>query len=141
MSALLVAVAFGMVGLARTQTAVLNVVLNPTPDDGHPPCMLELSFVDAAGHVFRDAAGLEVKKTVELRGNVAASLVLRWQDAIPDGQLRVPMRAVAQPVPAAGTECSGLAASLEIVDALGMTRVLCLPTPDDGAPIPDDGLR
>jgi hypothetical protein len=141
MSALLTAVAFGMVGLARTQTGVLNVVLIPTPDDGHPPCVLELSFVDAAGHVFRDAAGLEVKKTVELRGNVAAALVLRWQDAIPGGQLRAPIRAVVVPTPDDGRDCSGLAASLEIVDALGLTRVLSLPTPDDGTPTPDDGLR
>jgi hypothetical protein len=137
------AVIFGMVGLARTQTAVLNVVLTPTPDDGRPPCVLDLSFVDASGHVFRSAAGLDVAKRVTLRRNVADSLALRWQDVVPAGQLRAPIRAVAAPTPDGGNQagCTGLAVSLEIVDALGFTHVLYQPTPDDGIPTPDDGLH
>jgi hypothetical protein len=131
--------AFGMVRLARTQTAILNVVLVPVPEDGQEPCVVHLSFVDAGGAAFRDAAGQEIGKRVELRGNVAASLALRWQDAIPTGQLHAPLRAVATPVPEDGRECRGLVATLEIVDLLGGTRVLYAPTPDDGQPTPDDG--
>src|SRR5262245_36974111 len=133
--------AFGMVGLALTQNAMLNVVLTPPPDDGRPPCVLDLSFVDASGRAFRDAAGNAVQKRVELHGNAAAALSLRWQDAIPSGQLRAPIRALAQPVPEDGAACTGLAATLEVVDLLGATRVLYSPIPDDGQPIPDDGLR
>src|SRR5262245_20625133 len=59
--------AFGMVGLARSQTAILNVVLAPVPEDVQPPCLVDLSFADASGRSFRDAAGHDVRKRVELR--------------------------------------------------------------------------
>jgi len=138
----------GMVGLARTQTAILNVVLTQPPDPAAPACVMVLSFVDATGRRFHDASGAEVAKRVDLRGNVAQALVLRSQDAVPDGQLRVPVRGVVQPPdPTLPPErqCAGLVATLEIVDLLGATRVLAvsqiLPPPDDGTPTPDDDAR
>jgi hypothetical protein len=140
---------FGMVGLAQTQSAVLNVVLTTPPDPNTPPdpmragCRLGLSFMDAQGRPFHDAAGNEVKKVVELRGNVADSLRLRAGDAIPTGQLRAPIRALVSfpPDRAEPPECRGLVATLEIVSPLGFTQLLYVgqATPDDGTPDPNDG--
>jgi hypothetical protein len=128
-----------MVGLARTQTAVLSAVIAQPPDPAAPPCVMDLAFVDASGAPFHDAAGAEVKKRVSLRPGFAAFLQLRSQDAVPDGQLRVAIRAVVQPpdpTQPPDPACDGLVASVEIVDLLGMTRVLMTsqinPTPDDG---------
>jgi hypothetical protein len=140
--------AFGMVGLARTQTAVLHAVLVPVPEDGTPPpddnrsCRLVLSFVGAGGQPFHDAAGNEVRKPVTLRGRVADSLTLRSQDVLTGTQLRAPIRAVVTPVPDDGapSDCRALVATLEIVGALGATQILYTPPPDDGVPPPDDGL-
>ena len=131
----------GMVGLARTQTAILNAVLTQPPDPAAPACVMVLSFVDAAGRLFHDAAGNQVVKRVELRGNVAQSIQLRSQDAVPDGQLRVPIRGVVQPpdpTQPPDPQCVGLVATLEIVDLLGATRVLAVSQIN---PIPDDGAR
>jgi hypothetical protein len=128
-----------MVGLARTQTAVLSAVIAQPPDPAAPPCVMDLAFVDASGAPFHDAAGAEVKKRVSLRPGFAAFLQLRSQDAVPDGQLRVAIRAVVQPpdpTQPPDPACDGLVASVEIVDLLGMTRVLMtsqiVPVPEDG---------
>lgn len=140
---------FGMVGLAQTQSAVLNVVLTTPPDPNQPPdpqrqaCHLVLSFMDAQGRPFHDAAGNEVKKMVELRGNVADSLRLRSGDAIPTGQLRAPIRALLSqpPDPAQPSDCVGLVATLEIVGPLGFTQLLYVAQPPDpGIATPDDGV-
>lgn len=108
---------FGMVGLSRTQTAVLNVVLTGTPDDRRPACRRVLSFVDGQGRRFHDSAGNEVSRQVELRGNAAESLTLRSRDVLGDGQLRAPIRAVLTAPHDDGTasDCRGLVATLEIV--------------------------
>ncbi len=137
----------GIVGLARSQTAILNAVLTQPPDPGQPPdpaappCVMVLAFVDASGQVFHDAAGSEVTKRVELRGHAADSLVLRSQDAVPSGQLRVAIRGVVQPpdpTQPPDPQCGGLVATLEIVDILGMTRVLATSLIQ---PVPNDGQR
>jgi len=137
----LIAARFGMVGLARTQTAVLSAVLtSPTPDDGRAACRMVLSFVDAQGRPFHDAAGGAVSELIELRGGAAQSIRLRSGDVLRSDQLRIPIRAVLTPTPDDGlaSHCSGLVATLEIVSALGVTEVLHSPTPDDGLPPPDD---
>jgi hypothetical protein len=140
---------FGMVGLAQTQSAVLNVVLTTPPDPNQPPdpqraaCRLVLSFMDAQGEPFHDAAGNEVKKMAELRGNVADSLRLRAGDAIPIGQLRTPIRPLVSqpPDPTEPGDCRGLVATLEIVGPLGFTQLLYVGQPPDPAnPTPDDGV-
>jgi hypothetical protein len=139
----LIGARFGMVGLARTQTAVLNAVLAfPTPDDGRAACRMVLSFVDAQGRPFHDAAGSAVSEIIELRGGAAHSMRLRSGDVLRNDQLRIPIRAVLTPTPDDGlaSHCSGLVATLEIVSALGVTEVLYSPTPDDSSPTPDDGL-
>jgi hypothetical protein len=148
---------FGMVGLARTQMAVLNAVrITPVPDDGRSPCRLVLSFVDGQGRPFHDAAGREVSKRVELRDELADFVILRAADVLTAGQLRIPIRAVVVPVPDDGTpvpedgspvpedgvrsDCRELVATLEIVGPLGATQLLYTPVPDDGQPVPDDGV-
>jgi hypothetical protein len=142
--------AFGMVGLARTQTAVLSVVVTPVPDDGAPPpdpddsrrCRMVLSFVGGNGEAFHDAAGNEVSRLVTLRGRAAASLTLRAQDVLTGTQLRTPIRPVLAPPPddSVPSDCRRLVATLEIVGPLGATQILYSPPPDDQAPPPDDNL-
>jgi len=128
---------------------VLNVVLAQPPDPQQPPdpgreaCHLVLSFMDAQGRPFHDAAGNEVKKMVELRGNVADSLRLRSGDAIPAGQLRAPIRALLSqpPDPTQPSDCMGLVATLEIVGPLGFTQLLYVGQPPDPAvPSTNDGI-
>src|SRR5262245_27908923 len=107
--------AFGMMGLARTQWAILNAVLTQPPDPAAPACEMVLSFVDAGGRLFHDAAGNELTKRVSLRGNVAQSIVVRSQDVVPDGQFRTSIRGVVQP-PDPGQppdpQCVGLVATV-----------------------------
>jgi hypothetical protein len=132
-----------MVGLALTQTAVLNVVLAaPTPDDGRSSCRTVVSFVDAQGRPFHDAAGSEVRSLLELRVGAADSIRLWSGDVLGSGQLRIPIRAVLSPTPDDGhaSDCSGVVPTLEIVSTLGVTQALYSPTPDDNQPTPDDGL-
>src|SRR5262245_5292911 len=74
--------AFGMVGVARRQTAVLNAVLTHTPRADHPGCAVTMSFVDATGAVLRDRTGSEIRKRVVLRDNVAESLELVAADVV-----------------------------------------------------------
>jgi hypothetical protein len=124
--------AFGMASLARTQTALLNAVLTQPPDPQQPPdpglaCRLVLSFVDANGVVFHDAAGNLIQRPVELRDHVAASLQLRAADILGPTQLRVPIRAVLTyqpPDPTQPSDCTGLVGTLEIVNLLGSTQLL-----------------
>lgn len=152
--------AFGMIGLARGQFAVLSAVLVGPPDDGTPPpddqlpppddnrpaCRLILAFVGADGRTLVDAAGLPTQKTVALRGGIAGSLMLRATDVLGTGQLRRPIRAVVvgPPDDDAPSDCRGLVATMELVNALGWTEVLYAPAvqpPDPVQPPPDDNLR
>jgi len=100
-----------------------------------------LSFRNALGEVFHDAAGTAVARQVELRGHAAASLVLQSQDVVPNGQLRVAIRGVVQPPDPQqppDPACGGLVATLEIVDSKGLTQVLATSLI---TPVPDDGLH
>ena len=134
--------AWALVGLARTQLAVLHAVLVQPPDPAQPPdptlpCALVMSFVDANGNVFHDAAGNEVKREVLLRDDVAASLQLRASDILGTTQLRVPIRPVITeqpPDPGQPTSCRGLVGTLEVVSPLGFTQLVVVGT---YAPIPD----
>jgi hypothetical protein len=116
--------AFGMIGLARTQTAILNAVLTEAGGGTRTGCHVVLSFVDAAGEPLHEAAGNPVSQKVTLHGGAAQSLHLPAVQALPAGQVRVPIRAVigAGPEPAAA-DCGGLVTTLEIVNARGRTTV------------------
>jgi hypothetical protein len=121
--------AFGMVGVARRQTAILNAVLTHAPNGDHPGCAVTMSFVDATGTVFRDRTGTEVKKRVVLRDNVADSLLLPAADVLGVFERRKSIRAavVETPDPGAVSDCCALTLTLEIVGATGSTSELALP--------------
>jgi hypothetical protein len=108
---------FGMVGLARQQSAQFSAVLTQPPDPGSPGCRLTLSFLDAMGEPFHDRAGNEVKKTVVLRNGAAEFLRLRSADVLAEGQARASIRAALTDVDPCF--CQHLATSLELVASSG----------------------
>jgi hypothetical protein len=117
--------AFGMVGLATGQRAVLNLVLVAAPDAGHPGCRVTASFVDSVGRVFNDATGAPVRRTVILRPQIATSIQLLSADILPAGQQRRSIRPVVAPVrtSTAPSDCSCFTPSLEILAANGVTTL------------------
>jgi hypothetical protein len=114
--------AFGMVGLARGQTAVLNLVLVGQSGVG---CRVTASFVNASGEVFNDRAGNPVQQTFSLRDNVAAELRLGSADILADGESRKPTRVVLQGPPDDSTpsDCTCLVATREILNSNGRTSI------------------
>jgi hypothetical protein len=112
--------AFGLVGLARGQTAVLNLVDVGLPS-GRPTCQVTAAFVDATGQVLHDRAGNPVQQTFVLRPNVAASLRLRAEDVLGNRQLRRSTRVVLVPSETAPSDCACLVANREIVAPNGAT--------------------
>jgi hypothetical protein len=122
---------FGIVGVARDQTAVINAVLGEPPDDGHPGCRLVLSFVGADGRTLVDAMGTEIKTLVTLRGGAASSLTFRAADVMDEGQHRLSTRAVIDvppdpglpPDPDVPSDCNGLVATVELVAPNGWTTL------------------
>jgi hypothetical protein len=117
---------FGMVGLARSQTAYLHAVLTRPPDTAHPGCRVTLSFVDARGQVFHDRAGNEVKETFVLRDNVASTLRLRSSDALAAGESRTLMRGVVSypPETEGRSDCRSIMVVKEIAGVSGRGRVI-----------------
>jgi hypothetical protein len=116
---------FGIVGLARDQSAVLNVVLGVPPDPGHPGCQAVLSFAGADGRTLVTSSGAEIKKLVALRGSAAKRLSFRAADVLPEGQQRLSLRAVVDlpPDPDAPSDCTGLIATVELVAPNGWTTL------------------
>jgi hypothetical protein len=109
---------FGLLGLARTQTARLSAVVTRDPDLVSPgPCSVALSFVDAAGRPYVDAKGEPIAAEASLVPGAAT-----WIDlpAVQKSQkLRRAFRAVlvAQPEPDAPPDpCRSLAGTVEIID-------------------------
>jgi hypothetical protein len=117
--------AFGMVGLTRSQSAILNAVITEAGGGARTGCDVVLSFLDAEGEPFQDAAGAEVSRRVTLLGGAAESLQLQGRHVLPAVQMRASIRAriEAAPEPAA-SDCGGLVATLEIVDGRGRTTLL-----------------
>jgi len=116
---------FGMVGVARDQGVVLNVVMANPPDDSHPGCRLVLSFVGADGRTLVNPSRTEITKLVTLRGSAAERLAFRAADVMPENQLRLPIRAVLGNPPDDGTpsDCTGMVATLELVAPNGWTTL------------------
>jgi hypothetical protein len=119
--------AFGMVGLASGQTAVLNAVLTNVPTTGHPGCSVTMSFVGATGAVFHYRTGNEVKKQVVLRGNRAEFLSLPAADILGPLELRKRIRAAVKETPGAVSDCCALTMTLELVGPRGLTDEVALP--------------
>jgi hypothetical protein len=130
--------AFGMIGLAQRQTAVLNLVLVNPPDDRHPGCRVTASFVDAKGRVFRDRAGNVVEETFVLKPQIAEELVLLSADVLRTDELRRPIRATLSHPPDDGTasDCRCLVATRELVEASGHTSASDVGLPPQDGPNP-----
>ena len=131
---------FGMVGLARTQVALLSAVLTHQPDEAHLSCLLTLSFVDAKGQIFKDRSGAEVKKAVVLKGNVANGLALRASDILADDEIRKPIRPVIVEAaePSLCSDCRQLALTLELVNSNGITSTVAMAAMPPRDPPPPD---
>jgi hypothetical protein len=135
---------FGLTGLARGQTASLNVVL---PDSAHPPgpCVLTLRFLDARNEPFVARSGDPVRHDVALLPGEAAVLELTAASAFAGTSalrrlFRASVEAAADVPPDLPSPCTGLIATLEIYDNLtGRTQVhVPNPGPPD-ARVPDPG--
>jgi hypothetical protein len=86
---------FGMVGLARGETARFSAVLVGNPDLYPPgPCRVRLGFVDAAGNAIRNRAGAPVAVVENLRRGHVVSVDLPSAEALGDGSVRKAIRAV-----------------------------------------------
>jgi hypothetical protein len=140
---------FGMVGLARAQTARLMVVNIADPNDPttpRDPCRVTLGFVDTSGQPFVDQARQPIAKEVNVLAGQAALLDLRF-DAVADGNDwratpldrtgRVEFRAGLQfPAGLPSDPCRDVVPTLEVFDNLtGRTMVLYAPVE---SPPPND---
>jgi hypothetical protein len=112
---------FGPVGIARGQTAVLNVVLVALPPS---PCRATLTFYDAAGQVLRTREEPATAMVTLEEPNVTASFELPAVQAPGEEQVRTEILPAVQAPP---NPCADLVATLEIVDGSGRTSVLVHP--------------
>jgi hypothetical protein len=140
---------FGLAGMARLQTARLNVVnlLPPNPfqppDPAHPPdpltppdpCRIAIGFLHPGGDPFVDAAGVPIIVERDLRPGEFAVLELQSPDAFRDSRsLRTTVRPTAflrhAPVAADAPEpCGAVVPTLEIYEPLtGRTQVFSHPS-------------
>jgi hypothetical protein len=128
--------AFGSIGLARLQNATLSVVAvgGGTPDPG-ALCRVRLAFRDAAGHLFRDASGMDIASEFLLTPGRAVRLDLREADAFRgrSGQ-RVAIRGDARRLDTS-SGCEPLVATLEIVDNTTSNTALLYDPGDSGGPL------
>lgn len=145
---------FGLVGLARLQSARLNVVNLFPPDPVTPPhpvhppdpalppdpCHVGMGFLDSADKPFLNAAGAPILVELDLAPGQSAFIDLSATDAFRNNRgLRVPFRAtallthLATPPPDDGSElppdpCSALVPTLELVEPLtGRSQVVMDP--------------
>ena len=133
---------FGLVGIARGQTARLNVSLcdgSARLGDGSvrlcdgsvmpgeaATCTVTLGFVDASGAPIQDRAGRTIAATRTVRTGESTSFDLHAAEALALGGLRRSFRAVVRtqepPDPDSPHPCHGLVRTLEVFDtATGRT--------------------
>lgn len=140
---------FGMLGLARAQTARLNLVnLLPPDASGISPCVRVLSFWNSVGIPFVTPAGTPGQEVSLLPGE-SAFLDLTSREAFPrdSRESRMPFRGQVNEVGGTPPDdglpdpCAGLVATLEIFDNFtGRTVVLYALPPPVGSNPPDDSL-
>jgi hypothetical protein len=154
---------FGLVGIARGETARLSLVLcdgSVRPGDGSvrrcdgsvvpgvaAACTVNIGFVDATGEPIHDRAGRAVAVTRVLRPGVATSLDLPASEVLVGGRLRRSFRPVVRvlqeppepdtepPDPDAPSACAGLVRTLEVFDtSTGRTSFVYAPPPKTQEP-------
>jgi hypothetical protein len=127
---------FGLAGIAREQTARLNVINLHPPEPGLPssPCAVALSFLDENGETFQDRDGIPVATSAALLPGQSAFLELSSADAFGESTaLRKQFRALVERSPGPpdvppNPFCSGIVSTLEVYDNLtGRTTVLYYP--------------
>jgi hypothetical protein len=128
---------FGLVGLARLQTARLSVVNLPPPGPFVPPqdpCHVSVGFMTRSNRPLVDSAGEPIILERDLRPGESAFIELTSGDAFRASRdLRMPFRATALfshlPVAIeAADPCSAVVPTLEIYDAVsGRTQVVVDP--------------
>jgi hypothetical protein len=117
----------GMMGLARGQTARLNVMaMAGDAQTSSSSCMAMLGFVDATGKAFTDANGMPIADKFELVPGQATELDLRGADAFRGSTaMRRDIRATLAIAGVANGPCARPLATVEIFDVLtGRTQVL-----------------
>jgi hypothetical protein len=132
--------AFGMVGLARLQSAVLTTInLAPaTPGAFAPPCRVSLTFLDEAGQMFQsDRTPLQLQ--VDLMPGQFATLALPASLIFPGSrELRQDVRASVEanpgPIGIPPGPCDGLVNTLELVDTVTSRTQLIYSAGADPAP-------
>jgi hypothetical protein len=112
---------FGPVGIARGQTAVLNVALVAVPPS---PCRVTLSFYDRAGRLLGSREEPAVAEFTLEEPNVIVSLELPAVQALGEEQTRAEILPAVQLPP---NPCRDLVSTLEVFDAGGRTSVLVHP--------------
>ncbi|OGB92305.1 MAG: hypothetical protein A2Z31_03030 [candidate division NC10 bacterium RBG_16_65_8] len=141
-----VKVAFGIIGLAHLQTARLNVVAigGGTPDPSNR-CVVNLSFRDATGELFKDGRGMPISAEFTIAPGQAAQLDLREADAFRGrAGLRVAFQTSAELLDTRHppNPCAAIVPTLEIYDSLiGRTALLYPADPaaiGGGTPDPSD---
>jgi len=108
---------FGPVGIARGQTAVLNVVLLEVPPD---PCRATLSFYDAAGDLLGNREEPATAEVTLEEPNVTASFELPAVQALGEGQVRAEILPAVQAPP---NPCADLVATLEVYGPGAATQI------------------
>lgn len=137
--------AFGMVGLARLQTARLSLVNLQPPDPqqwvgGVPRVGARLTFLDVTGRPFLDRTGASIGLDVDLEPGASAFVDLRSMDAFrnvtgPRVQFRPLVEFLDDPMMTTPCPCERAVATLEIFDELtGRTMVLYAQPPDPTQP-------
>jgi hypothetical protein len=131
---------FGLVGLARFQTARLNVasLIVPGPEAPPGPCLVVLSFVDEAGEPILGRGGQPVDRGGAAPGAVrfsrtAAAVALSGMDVLRRqvrGRIFIPDPGPPDVPPG---PCAQLASTLEIIDQFTARTMLVL-TPNPGPP-------
>jgi hypothetical protein len=129
---------FGMLGLARGQTARLHLLFPPEPIVPPEPIQVIMGFKDEDGRVLRDTEGREFQTEVELVPGVVETFELPAGDIAFDG-LRKEFRPFVAFPPEPVLPEAQIVANVELVSNFtGRTQVL---VSGFGATTPDDSLE
>lgn len=132
---------YGMLGLARLQSAMLTVINLTASRTASTACAVTLTFLDEAGQMFVSSrTGEPLRREAELLPGQFARLTLPAVQVFADSrELRKPFRAsVFYPTPGppeVPNPCAGLVNTLELVDTLtGRTQLVYSAIPTPGPP-------
>lgn len=128
-------ISFGMIGIARGQTARISVANIIAPSDSNiPPFMarVSLTFLNSDGEVLRTRDGQPVQRTMTLEAGHSAFLQISADEFIGRNEVRLNFRPVVivQPPPSDGTQAlppSPIVPALEVIDNATAKTTLLYP--------------